>query len=261
MIESIRKIYRKLKTVPLLGIVIIFLRNIANWKIFLEPRLKRRDYLKAKDILFKLFGREAIHVLNQFRKSQIFKKHFSVGHSGDFDIMMLYTMTKMKKPNIGIETGVASGRSSAAILQALYENGKGKLYSIDLPKFYADQKPGSYVTSEGNTELNAFVPEGQTPGWIVPDYLRPCWQLILGDSKIELPKLIEGLEKFDIFYHDSDHSYEYMLFEYQTIWPKLSEDGFLLSDDIKWNKAFDNFLETINTKYTNRYRGFGIIKK
>ena len=76
MMEIIRKIYRKLKTIPLLGLVIVFLRNIANWKIFLEPRLKRKDYLKAKEILFKLFGHEAINELNNFRKSQIFKKHF-----------------------------------------------------------------------------------------------------------------------------------------------------------------------------------------
>lgn len=259
--DFFRKQYVAIKKIPLLGPIVIFLRNIANWKIFLEPRLRRRDYLKAKEVLFNLFGQVAIDELNKFRKSKIFRKNFSVGHSGDFDIMILYTITIMKKPKIILETGVASGRSSSAILEALNKNQEGTLYSIDLPKFYSGNQPGSYITTEGNSELNAFVPEGREPGWLVPNHLRNRWRLILGDSKVELPKLVLALEKIDIFYHDSDHSYDYMFFEYQNVWPKISRDGFLLSDDIKWNYAFNDFFEKIKVSYIHKYRGFGIIKK
>ena len=45
----------------------------------------------------------------------------------------LYTLSRSIKPGIVVETGVASGISSAYILRALDKNNHGKLFSIDLP--------------------------------------------------------------------------------------------------------------------------------
>lgn len=47
--------------------------------------------------------------------------------------LCLYVLVRTTKPKSIIETGVAGGDSSALILQALHDNKKGKLYSIDLP--------------------------------------------------------------------------------------------------------------------------------
>jgi len=53
----------------------------------------------------------------------------------------LYNLIRDTRPSIVVETGVASGVSTAYILQALEDNRKGKLYSIDLPnQFYLTSK-------------------------------------------------------------------------------------------------------------------------
>src|SRR5207247_1075041 len=45
----------------------------------------------------------------------------------------LYIVVRASSPSIVVETGVLYGHSSAAILAALEDNGKGRLISVDLP--------------------------------------------------------------------------------------------------------------------------------
>src|SRR5206468_7861490 len=106
----------------------------------------------------------------------------------------IYVVVRAIKPSVIVETGVASGLSSAHILRALAANGTGTLHSIDLP----------------NVQQGSILPEGRTSGWIVPDSLRGRWKLQIGDTRKLLPKLLGTLGNVDIFLHDSDHSYEAM---------------------------------------------------
>ena len=76
---------------------------------------------------------------------------------------------------------------------------------------------------------------------MVPTDLRNRWHLYLGDAKELLPRLLQTLGTIDIFIHDSLHSYEHMLFEFQTAWPHLRGGGVILSDDIDANCAFYDF--------------------
>lgn len=131
---------------------------------------------------------------------------------------MLYTLVRICKPERVVETGVASGGSSSYFLCALEKNGHGELHSID-------------------------DPWGDRTGWIIPDYLRHRWSLIKGRSSSELLPLLEDLGTIDIFMHDSDHSYGNMVWEYQTAWDSLSEEGILLSHNIDENNAFSDFCE------------------
>jgi len=85
--------------------------------------------------------------------------------------------------------------------------------------------------------------------------------LNLGDSKIELPKLVSRLEEIDVFYHDSEHSYDNMLFEFRTVWPKITRSGLIISDDIKWNNAFGDFLKEIKSSRHVSQEGTGIVVK
>ena len=133
---------------------------------------------------------------------------------------MIYALCRSVKPDKVVETGVASGVSSSYILCALEENGHGKLYSID-------------------------VPWDKQSGWIVPDYLRHRWLLDKGRSSEKLPSLLERLRAIDIFLHDSDHSYRNMLWEYQTAWKYLSDEGLLLSHNVDENNAFPDFCESV----------------
>ncbi len=140
----------------------------------------------------------------------------------------LYFIVRCAQPDIMIETGVAHGVSSWTILNAIHKNGKGKLYSIDLP----------------NLDLKSYNPQNisRQSGWVVPDLLRKHWELQLGSSTDLLPKLISRIDKIDIFFHDSDHSYENMMFEFETVLPRVKAGGLILSDDVHKNKSFTDFV-------------------
>ena len=97
-----------------------------------------------------------------------------------------------------------------------------------------------------------FTPETQQPGWLIPLKLRDRWDLRLGRSKEVLP----DLDKCDFFYHDSDHSYQNMMFEYEWAYSRLPNHGILASDDIKWNNAWRDF----HFKRGNMFPLFGYLE-
>lgn len=259
----IAKCYGKTKTLPIIGPGAVFVRRLLSPQWLETRRLRSRDLHTAHQVIAQLFGRDsALHAsLEAFRQSAVFRQSWGVGHSGDFDVYMLHILSLAQKPDIVVETGVASGRSSAATLEALRLNEKGALYSIDLPQHYDGATPGHYVTHEGNTELEGFVPKGKQPGWLIPDHLRKSWNLILGDSNVELPTLLPTLPKIDIYYHDGDHTYESMMREFSLAWEKIPIGGFLLSDDTDWNTAWKEFCTTHSGTYQFNYRHFGILRK
>lgn len=144
----------------------------------------------------------------------------------------LYFIIRMAEPEIMVETGVAHGVSSWTILNAMHRNGKGKLYSIDLP----------------NLDLQSYNPENiqKTSGWVVPEPLRQRWELRLGSSKELLPSLMAELGNIDVFFHDSDHSYENMLFEFNAVIAGIRPSGLIISDDVHKNNSFTEFVREKN---------------
>jgi hypothetical protein len=83
---------------------------------------------------------------------------------------------------------------------------------------------------------------------MIPDYLRHRWHLELGRSSEKLPPLLEKLGKLDIFMHDSEHSYQNMLREYETAWKYMKEKGVLLSHNISHSGAFPDFCRKAGVK-------------
>ena len=146
----------------------------------------------------------------------------------------IYILVRARKPELIVETGIFDGQSSSIYLEALHTNGSGQLVSIDLP---ADDS----ITESTDRMAETSMPPGRSPGWMIPDFLRERHRLLLGDAKILLPQVCAQHDHFDIFMHDSLHTYEHMLFEYRVAWPKLLTGGLLLSDDIFWNPAFHQF--------------------
>ena len=153
---------------------------------------------------------------------------------------IFYILMRKVKPNIVVETGVSFGVTSSFILQAMEDNGFGILYSIDLPFEFATKE-----------EVGIIVPRRQ----------RHRWELILGDSKIELPRLLKDLDSIDVFFHDSLHTYEHMMFEFKTAWPKIRKDGILISDDIHLNNSFIDFCKAEKCKPIILSANLGIIVK
>jgi len=154
---------------------------------------------------------------------------------------IVYVCTRALKPAVMVETGVALGSSTCYMLHAMELNKKGLLYSIDLP----------------NADRGAPVPKDKEVGWLVPLKLKYRWKLILGRSREKLPLLLRGLRRIDAFLHDSEHTYETMMFEYETVWSCLREGGALLSDDIHWNRAFCEFVGKNNPKRNITFDGLG----
>jgi predicted O-methyltransferase YrrM len=148
---------------------------------------------------------------------------------------ILYLLTRRLRPRLVIETGVAQGVSSTFLLEALSRNGGGRLTSIDLPNY--DPRGRNY-TSEA-THDGTYVKRELGVGWLVPAPLRSAWTLVLGSSREILPTL--SAQDLDLFYHDSEHSYANMEFEYGWAESHLAPGGILASDDIGWNHAFRDF--------------------
>lgn len=150
----------------------------------------------------------------------------------------LYALVRNRRPLTVVETGVAAGISSYAILQALQDNGQGHLYSIDLP--------------DTGLQRPRVLPKGEPTGFLVPGSLRKGWTLRMGDSKTELPRLLRELETIDFFIHDSLHEYEHMTFEYRAAWPRIRRGGMLFSDDVDRNDAFQDFCKEVGVQGTVR---------
>jgi predicted O-methyltransferase YrrM len=160
---------------------------------------------------------------------------------------LLYVLVRKLCPAVVVETGVAAGVSSAYILQAMEDNQHGHLYSIDLPNALPEEH---------------HLPKGTSSGFVVPPYLRKRWTLLIGKTEHLLKVLLNRTGKVDMFVHDSEHSYQNMIFEYNAVWDYIKNGGLLVSHDINMNKAFRDFAKSHNKKFDEIYfAGIGIIRK
>jgi predicted O-methyltransferase YrrM len=129
-----------------------------------------------------------------------------------------YLMCRLLEPTVVVEAGVAYGVSSAFILRALEENGRGVLHSVDLPPL--------------RREYEKFwgVAVNESPG--------DRWSLHRGSSGRVLPRLLRETGTVDLFVHDSLHTYRNMRREFDLVWPHLRDGGVILADDVERNRAF-----------------------
>jgi hypothetical protein len=220
------------------------------WRAFAHPR-RAWSYLRGGALLARhaaLPLAEVLRYRRELRDDHEFQGHLARS-MGDVHYVFpgaaaLYVVVRAIKPRVIVETGVASGLSSAHILRALAANGAGTLHSIDLP----------------NVQPGSVLPEGRTSGWIVPASLRGPWKLRLGDARELLPALLGALGQVDLFLHDSDHSYENMVFEFEQAFPRLAPGGLLMSDDTHLHTAWDDFCAKHGLRPT-RVGSLGVTRK
>jgi hypothetical protein len=139
----------------------------------------------------------------------------------------LWCAVRHLKPRSVVETGVARGVTSCVILQALALNGKGYLWSIDLPPL---REP--WFSQSGSA---------------VPDSLRGDWRYVCGSARRMLPRTLRRLGTVDLFVHDSLHTYDHMTFELGLARAYLSATGLIVSDDINTNRAFAELIQSDHT--------------
>jgi predicted O-methyltransferase YrrM len=176
----------------------------------------------------------------------------------------LYSLVRTLRPAAVVETGTASGFSTTYLLAALDRNDAGRLVSIDLP--FEAGTAGELKAIVAGTSIDLYdaspVPAGKQPGWAVPDELRARWQLRLGDARDLLPATLEELGEIELFFHDSLHTREHMLFEFETAWPHLAAGGVLVADDVFQRKhdALPAFARQVGRKFST-FGNLGLIRK
>lgn len=172
---------------------------------------------------------------------------FTLAHNADFTLARFcYSVCRMLRPSIVLETGLAYGVTSAFISMALEVNGKGVLHSVDLPPLAhgADQ----------------FV------GILIPEYLGHRLRLHRGVSKRVLPSLLPQLGRVDMFVHDSLHTCRNMRREFRLVAPYLGRPGVVIADDVEGNDAFlewvnrahPSFWATLNSERKDHLFGVGV---
>lgn len=216
-----------------------------------EQNFSFREKLKSQRELFGFLGVERPHSIYTLvpdvvgemekRKREVMKnKPWTKRGFGSISKLFgrrIYSIILTTKPELVVETGVACGVSSSYILSALLENKRGKLISVDVePK----------------------------AGEIVDNKLRHLWELHIGKSQEILTILdINGI---DVFFHDSDHSYKNMMWEFEWVYPKLKDKGLIIADDISWNNSIFDFARECNEKVffirtsTKRFKAGAIVK-
>lgn len=183
---------------------------------------------------------------------------YKVGRVGRRAGLHLYAIARTLEPRIVVETGVCNGFSTAFLLLAIEQNGAGELISIDLPEVAGKRyAPETFWAGKGPE----VIPEGKEPGWVIPDRLKSNWTLIIGRSQEELPRLLRRIGTIDSFFHDSEHSYECMWFEFTHAYAALRGGGVLISDDVNKNSAFFDFAREVERKPVRMSWGTALLVK
>jgi predicted O-methyltransferase YrrM len=142
-----------------------------------------------------------------------------MGGPGHVDL--IYEVCRQIRPKVAIETGVAFGWSTLALLLAMQESPDSHLYSVDMP----------YATREND----AWV------GCVVPNDLRSRWTLIRKPDRDAIPEIVRAVGIVDFAHYDSDKSYDGRLFAYELLFRHLRPGGILMSDDVDDNLGFRDF--------------------
>lgn len=137
------------------------------------------------------------------------------------EFRLIFAIASAMKAEKIAETGVGPGTTSTAFLKATDQSG-GKLFSFDLGKKY------------GNSDEKEV-------GFVVPESLRSRWTLILGNSRETLEPGLEKYGPFDIFMHDSEHTYEHVTFELNAALLHMKKHFMIIVDNYNWTDAPADF--------------------
>jgi predicted O-methyltransferase YrrM len=149
-----------------------------------------------------------------------------MGGPGDFDL--LYSVAEHLQATRVVETGVAYGWSSLALLLSLKNRPGAKLISTDMPI-----PCGNY---------DEFV------GCVVPSDLTSQWLVLRLPDRQALPAAIREARPLDLCHYDSDKSYEGRMWAYPLVWAALRQGGIFVSDDVEDNVAFRDFSQQVSTE-------------
>jgi len=218
------------------------LENIENEKKWCEEHLISYQQCMTK-LGFKLIKEEVFstdHLKEVKRKIEVSESDFG----GQGHIFLLYSICENIESIKVLETGVAYGWSSAAILQSISKR-SGKLISVDMPMIK-------------QTDYHLI-------GVAVSEDLKGNWELLREPDRNGLLRAIKKHNySYDLAHYDSDKTYYGRKWSQPLIWKYLKKGGFFISDDIEDNSAFREFVLSNNLDFSVlRFEGkyVGIVRK
>ena len=137
---------------------------------------------------------------------------------------LAYFLVRLVQPSAALETGVAAGFSTTAILSGLERNGHGRLWSNDLPYFRLAE-PERHV------------------GVLVPQDLQGRWSLHVGSDRQNVPRMLQAAGAVDLVHYDSDKSYDGRAATTALVEPHLSSGAVMMMDDIDDNLFFRDWVD------------------
>lgn len=143
---------------------------------------------------------------------------------GPGDLRLLFYCCEAANATRVVETGVAYGWSSLAILSSLSRRSGARLTSVDMP-----------YPKRGNERW---------VGVAVPPELSAHWHLIRLPDQNGLRQALQRQDgPIDVCHYDSDKSYYGRMWAYPQLWDALRPGGVFISDDVQNNFAFKEFVE------------------
>jgi predicted O-methyltransferase YrrM len=167
-------------------------------------------------------------------RAKLARLDVQLGGGGHYQL--LYFLVRRLRPGVVLETGVAAGWSSQAVLTAMAANGAGTLYSSDFPYFRLED-PERYV------------------GVLVDESLREGWHLRLEGDRANLAAFLPTIERIALFHYDSDKSIEGREFAMRAVAPKLAPDAVIVMDDIDDNTWFRDWVQASGRPFRVFERG------
>lgn len=134
---------------------------------------------------------------------------------------LIYSLVRLVRPEIAVEIGTAKGVSAIVIAQALEDNNKGKLYTID--------------PAEQELVKIAIRKSG----------LKHRIEYIIDYSTNVIPKL--NLSKIDFAFIDGDHSYENVLADFNLVKNLAPKGGIIVFHDTILFEGPRKVVETIKS--------------
>lgn len=211
--------------------------DLNNWLI--ENEISLDNFLKELDNnLWNESNSFEIQIL-KYSKEKL--KNINVKLGGGACTKLIYFLVRFLKPKVTIETGVASGMSSLAILKAIEKNKIGKLYSSDFPYFRL-KNPEKYI------------------GVLVDKLKYPKWRLEIEGDMLNLKKFVKEIrdeDGIDFFHYDSDKTYDGKKKSFRILKKLFKPESILIFDDIQ----DDNFFYDLTSKVDANYRVFKVGNK
>ena len=155
-----------------------------------------------------------------------------IRNNGVANLDLLYSLARAVGARTVVETGVAFGWSTLALLLATGERDGARVFSVDLPHCF-------------NTPDGRWRDGDEWVGVAVPHALRERWTVFRMADREGLPRALRAAGSIELAHYDSDKSPAGCAFGYAALWNSLREGGALVADDVDCNLAFRRFAERL----------------